>query len=122
IVFREKKIKLVEKSPKKVNFLQDAINELKLTNVAVSLNLVDKEIIDSDCITARAFKSIFEIIDYTRKYFLGGGEYLLYKGKMETASQEISEANKKFKIKYQFYKIADKIENKERHLVKIGKL
>ncbi|HPO48881.1 MAG TPA: 16S rRNA (guanine(527)-N(7))-methyltransferase RsmG [Spirochaetota bacterium] len=122
IVFKDKRITLVEKSPKKVLFLEEAVKELNLKNVRISLNLVDKENINSSCVTARAFKSIYEIIDFTRKYFFSGGEYLLFKGRTETIRDEIAEAQKKFKLKYDLYKIADKISDKERHLVKIGKI
>lgn len=122
IVFKDKKIKLVEKSPKKVAFLQEAVKVLNLKNVAISLNLVGDEKIDSSCITARAFKSIDEIIGFTRYYFKRGGEYLLYKGKIETINEEIDLAEKSYKFNFHILKIADKMVDKERHLVKIKKI
>ncbi|HOV12854.1 MAG TPA: 16S rRNA (guanine(527)-N(7))-methyltransferase RsmG [Spirochaetota bacterium] len=122
IVFKDKKIQLIEKSPKKVIFLQEAIKKLNLHNVTVSLNLVNNEIINSDCITARAFKSIVEILDFTKNYFNKGGLYLLYKGRMETITEEIDEAKKRFKFKKDFFKIAEKIENKERYLIRLEKI
>jgi 16S rRNA (guanine527-N7)-methyltransferase len=116
IVFPDKKIELIEKSPKKVHFLEDAIVHLKLENVCVSLNLVSEENIITSAITCRGFKSIPEILEMTQKFFFNNGKYVLYKGRRENIDEELLISRKKYKFSAEIIRVAEIID-KERHVV-----
>jgi 16S rRNA (guanine527-N7)-methyltransferase len=120
ILFPDSKIVLIEKSVKKSMFLLEAIDILKLKNVIVENMTVPEAVIKTDVITCRAFKPLCEIISMTKKYFNGGGKYVLYKGRMEKINEEIDEANRKYKFKYEILKTASSME-KERHIVILNK-
>lgn len=119
IAFPDKQIHLVEKSVKKTLYLQEAKTHLKLKNIHVHSILADQFTEKTDLFTARAFKSTKEILDATHTYFYNGVEYLLFKGRLSTIQEEISIAQKKYKIHYQTEKIAERIPEKERHLLQI---
>ena len=58
------KIKLIEKSPKKINFLKEIISKLKLNADALNQNVQDKKFkFLDDVFVARAFKPIPEILE-----------------------------------------------------------
>lgn len=119
IIFPSKHLTLIEKSPKKSLFLNGTVNYMGLKNVSLINGLVGEQIIDSEVITCRAFKSIKEILNMTTSYFSRGGEYLLYKGRAEKIGQELEEA-RSFKLKYNIHKIAEN-SGKERHMVHVVK-
>ncbi|OHD10968.1 MAG: 16S rRNA (guanine(527)-N(7))-methyltransferase RsmG [Spirochaetes bacterium GWD1_27_9] len=120
IIFPQKKIQLIEKSPRKVEFLIEVIKTLDLKNANVICGVVSEQKIIGDCITCRAFKSILEILDMTKTFFNKGGTYLLYKGRKETIDEETKEASKKYKFNLKLDKIAEKTE-KERYFVVVKK-
>ncbi|HOJ64085.1 MAG TPA: 16S rRNA (guanine(527)-N(7))-methyltransferase RsmG [Spirochaetota bacterium] len=115
IIFPDKNITLIEKSPKKVLFLEEIKKSLNLKNVQIILNNVENIDIKSQVVTCRAFKSIYEIISLTKKFFNSNGIYILYKGRIEKIKEEISEC-KKINIEYNIYKIENDF-GKERHIV-----
>jgi 16S rRNA (guanine527-N7)-methyltransferase len=119
IVFPEKKVELVEKSPKKIEYLEEAITHLDLENVCANLNLVSNETIITNVITCRAFKSINEIFMMTQNYLKNNGKYILYKGRKEKIDEELTEAKKKFKFNAEIIRVAEEID-KERHVVFIN--
>lgn len=121
IIFPDKKIFLIEKSPVKANFLQDAVNNINLKNVTIIKGLVNEQKIETEVITCRAFKDILTILTVTDDFYKRGGVYLLYKARRELIEEELSRAKKHFKIKEEIYKIG-KIEEKERHIVFIKKV
>ena len=118
IIFPGKKIQLIDKSKKKILFLEEAVHTLELPNVTVSEGLLDTLDITSEIITCRGFKSVLQIISMTYPFFINKGKYILYKGKKEKIDEEISVAEKKYKIKYSIQKTAPLID-KERHIVQV---
>lgn len=119
IIYSDKSIKLIEKSPKKAKYLGKVLKELSIKNAVVIEGLAEHHRIETEVITARAFKSIVEILDKTKTFFNNNGEYLLYKGRMETINEELTEANR-FKFECKIINIKE-IEDKERNLVHIIK-
>lgn len=119
IIFEDKRVELYDKSPKKGDYLKDAINTLNLNNTALFCGMVSSFEIKTSVVTCRAFKPIVEIIDYTKKYFNNQGAYLLYKGKREVVDEEIAQALKLNKFLYKIYK--NDSENKERNIVFLQK-
>ena len=120
IIFPEKKFYLIEKSIKKTNFLKEAFDLLNLKNVTIINGLANEHKIRSEVITCRAFKDINTILSFTKDFLIGGGIYILYKGKAEMIKEELLIAQKQFKIKVLINKI-NKIKEKERHIVIIKK-
>ncbi len=121
IIFPDKKIILIEKSPVKIKFLKDAVNSINLKNVITVHGTVNEQKIGTDVITCRAFKDIYTILTSTKDFFDNGGIYLLYKGRRELIEGELLRTKKHFNIQEEINKI-DKIENKERHIVLIKKI
>lgn len=121
IIFPKKKITLIEKSIKKIQFLKEAINQLNLKNTNVINGLVNEQKIETEVVTCRAFKDINTMLTYTNKFLNKNGTYILYKGKLEIIKKELLIAEKKFKINSKIHKI-NKIKEKERHIVIIKKI
>jgi len=120
IVYDKKKIKLVEKSSKKVNFLKDAAKFLNLKNTEIIEGLVEKQNINTEVITCRAFKSVREILQMTKRYFNSNGKYLLYKAKIDKINEEIKDAKIEFFINFDIIKFSEIID-KERHIILLNK-
>jgi 16S rRNA (guanine527-N7)-methyltransferase len=119
ILFSDKKVQLIEKSPKKAQFLKNTILKLGLSNTTVVNDLVDQVKIDTDVITCRAFKPVSQIINMTLKYFQKqNSRYILYKGKMRTIQQEVNDALTKWKFQIKYHHI-EAIPDKERYLIEI---
>jgi len=120
IVFPEKKINLIEKSPKKCIFLDEAKRLLDLKNISINNALVEETDILTDAITCRAFKEINAIIDMTKNFFNRGGIYVLYKARHDKIIEELENAARKHEITYSINKI-NEAKEKERHIVVINK-
>ncbi|MBN2545618.1 MAG: 16S rRNA (guanine(527)-N(7))-methyltransferase RsmG [Spirochaetes bacterium] len=120
VVFNDKKIKLIEKSSKKVKFLQDASKILNLKNTEIIEGLVEKQKINDDIITCRAFKSVREILQMTKKYFNSNGKYLIYKARIDKIHEEINDAKIEFSFNFDIIKLKQ-IVDKERHLILFNK-
>jgi len=120
VFFEEKKILMIEKSPKKILFLRKAKEHLNLKNAEIIEGLVEAQTINNDVITCRAFKSIEEIIMMTKKYFDSRKKYILYKARFDNINEEIAIAAKKYNFECQILKI-DEVKDKERHLVILNK-
>lgn len=121
IVFPDKKFILIEKSPKKFKFLNEAVKILKLINTSVINSPFEELNIDTEVITCRAFKEIKEILSNTRTFLEKGGTYILYKGRREKIDEEIKFAEKIIKFNSKVIKLDKSIE-KERHIVIITKI
>lgn len=113
IAFPDKTVHLVEKSPKKTAYLNDAVKALGLKNIRVHSCLVNDFHENTDVITCRAFKSTAEILQMTMPYFKKGIPYLLFKGRRETIDEEFK-CVKGLKYSMKIEKICPKIEGKER--------
>lgn len=116
IAFPDKTVHLVEKSPKKTAYLNDAVKALNLRNVRVHSCLVADFHEDTDVITCRAFKSTAEILQMTMQYFKKGIRYLLFKGRRETIEEELKQV-KELKYSMTIERICPRIEDKERCLL-----
>jgi len=121
IIFPDKKITLIDKSPHKISFLKEVKEKLKLSNVYIEGGLVSEKRFLGDIITCRAFKSIIEILTLTKESFNNGIIYLLYKGRMEKIEEELTYAKTIFNFNNDIKKVAPLI-NKERYVVFIKAL
>jgi 16S rRNA (guanine527-N7)-methyltransferase len=93
------KIKLIEKSPKKVIFLKEIITKLKLKAEAFCQNVQDKEFIfDDEVFVARAFKPIPEILKLIHSKARNFKKVIIFLGKR--GHSELLQASKKWDIKY----------------------
>ena len=93
------KVKLIEKSPKKVNFLKKIIDELNLSVEVINRNVLEEEIkITEDVIVARAFKPLEVILKLIHKKAENWKKIFIYLGK--TGSQQLLQASKSWDIKY----------------------
>lgn len=120
IAFADKVVHLVEKSPKKVAYLNEAVKTLGLKNVRVHSCLVNDFKEATDVFTCRAFKSVAEIVQMTMPYFKKGTPYLLFKGKKETIDMELSQI-KGLKYTTKLEKICPEIKDKERYMLFLEK-
>ena len=116
IAFADKVVHLVEKSPKKVAYLNEAVKTLGLKNVRVHSCLVNDFKEATDVFTCRAFKSVAEIVQMTMPYFKKGTPYLLFKGRKETIDMELSQI-KGLKYTTKLEKICLEIKDKERYML-----
>ncbi len=114
--FPNKIVHLVEKSPKKAAYLNEAAKVLELKNVRVHSCLVNDFCEKTDVITCRAFKSTAEILQMTMPYFKSGIPYLLFKGRRETIDEELT-GIKGLKYTMKIEKICPEIKEKERCLL-----
>ena len=93
------KVKLIEKSPKKIKFLKKIINELDLNVEAINQNLLEEKInfID-DVFVARAFKPLQIILQLIHSKAKNWKKIFIYLGK--TGKNELLQASKSWDIEY----------------------
>jgi 16S rRNA (guanine527-N7)-methyltransferase len=120
IIFPEKHLQLVEKSPKKCIFLNKAIKILKLKNINLYEGLATEFKISSQVLTCRGFKDILSIIAMTEPFFNRQGVYILYKGKFDKINEELDLVKKHYKINVEILKL-NAIKEKERHILLLKK-
>ena len=120
IVYPDKHFDLFDKSVRKCEYLQNAKRDLKLRNIDIHNGLIAETDIKNDVITCRAFKPIPEIVDMTKKYFGRGGRYILYKGRMETITEELTLLQKRYKADSTIVPL-DNLNDKERNIVLLHK-
>ena len=120
IVYPDKHFDLFDKSVRKCEYLQNAKRDLKLRNIDIHNGLIAETDIKNDVITCRAFKPIPEIVDMTKKYFGRGGQYILYKGRMETITEELTLLQKRYKADSTIVPL-DNLNDKERNIVLLHK-
>ena len=96
----EKKFHLFESNTKKASFLSHIASSLKLKNLIAHNQRIEaiKEPIITDVITARAFASLLEIFDISKKFLKLETRFILHKG--ISVSNEILEAKKKYEFEY----------------------
>ena len=93
------KVKLIEKSPKKVKFLKVVIDELQLDAEAINQNLLEiKNKLNENLIIARAFKPLKIILELIHKKAGNWKKLFIYLGK--TGEEELLRASKTWDIKY----------------------
>ena len=98
----EKKIPLdvilIEKSQKKVKFLENFISKLNLNIKVVCKNILDEEKIIGDAFVARAFKPLPIILKLIHNKSLNFKKFIIFLGK--TGNQELLQASKSWNIEY----------------------
>ena len=93
------KIKLIEKSPKKVKFLRDMINELHLDVKVINKNILKEPInFFDDVFIARAFKPLKIILELIHSKAKNWKKIFVFLGK--TGKNELLQASKVWDIGY----------------------
>ena len=93
------KVKLIEKSPKKVSFLKEIVNHLNLNVTVLNINaLTHSRKLEADLIVARAFKPLKIILQFLDKNTENWKKVFLFLGK--TGKDELLEASKSWHIQY----------------------
>lgn len=93
------KIKLIDKSPKKVKFLKDLINKLQLDVEVINQNILQdpKKLLD-DVFVARAFKPLKIILQLIHNKAINWKKIFIFLGK--TGKNELLQASKSWEIEY----------------------
>ena len=93
------KIKLIDKSPKKVKFLKDLINKLQLDVEVINQNILEdpKKLLD-DVFVARAFKPLKIILQLIHNKANNWKKIFIFLGK--TGKNELLQASKIWDIEY----------------------
>ena len=93
------KIKLIEKSPKKVKFLKNLINELQLNAEVINQNILEEPInFFDDVFIARAFKPLKIILQLIHNKAKKWKKIFIFLGK--TGKDELLQASKSWDIEY----------------------
>ena len=93
------KIKLIEKSPKKVKFLKNLINELQLNVEVINQNILEEPIkFFDDVFIARAFKPLKIILQLIHNKAKNWKKIFIFLGK--TGKKELLQASKSWDIEY----------------------
>ena len=93
------KIKIIEKSKKKVIFLKKVISELKLNSDVVNQNVEDEKFcFDDDTFVARAFKPVPKILELIHNKAQNLKKIIIFLGK--NGMSELLQASKNWDIKY----------------------
>ena len=96
ICFPDKKIIANDSRIKKINFIKQAKDVLKLNNLEVLYSRIeDVAPIGVDLTVSRAVGKILDIYELSKKHLKKDGKFLIYKAK--TVQQEIEEFKKKYK-------------------------
>jgi len=93
------KVKLIEKSPKKAKFLNEAIKELNLDIEVLNQNVLEEEIkLVDDVYTARAFKPLKIILQLIHKKAKNWKKIIIFIGK--NGKSHLLQASKVWDIEY----------------------
>lgn len=96
LVAPERQVTLVDSNGKKARFLREAVRALKLPNVRVIEGRVQDVPGQFDCITARAFATLADMLNWAGGLLAEGGSWLAMKGKL--ADDEIAALPAGFRI------------------------
>ena len=112
------KIKLIEKSPKKVKFLRDVISELSLDVEVINRNVLeDPKKLIGDVFVARAFKPLQIILQLIHSKAENWKKIFIFLGK--TGKSELLQASKIWDIKY---KQRVSVTSNDSHVIEINRL
>ena len=93
------KVKLIEKSPKKIKFLSQVIEKLNLKTELINQNVFDDTYkIKEEVIVARAFKPLKNILELIHNKAENWKKILIFLGK--TGENELLQASKSWDMKY----------------------
>ena len=91
-------IMLIEKSQKKIKFLEKTIDKLNLNIKIICKNILDEKNITADVFVARAFKPLQVILKLIHNKPLNYKKFFIFQGK--TGSNELLQASKNWNIEY----------------------
>jgi 16S rRNA (guanine527-N7)-methyltransferase len=112
------KIKIVEKSPKKIMFLKKVSKKLNLNVEFIARNILTEPVtLDADVIVARAFKPLQVILKLIHSTAKNWRKTFIFQGK--TGASELLQASKSWDIKY---KQRASITNNDSFVMEINKL
>jgi 16S rRNA (guanine527-N7)-methyltransferase len=83
IIAPERRVTVVDSNGKKTRFLRTAVRALKLANVDVVEARVEKLDGRYDCVTARAFASLADMLGWGGRLLADGGQWLAMKGRID---------------------------------------
>jgi len=93
------KVKLIEKSPKKVKFLKDTVRALNLNVEVLQQNILDEQIkFFEDVFVTRAFKPLKTILQLIHNKAKNWKKNIIFLGK--TGKNELLQASKSWDIEY----------------------
>jgi 16S rRNA (guanine527-N7)-methyltransferase len=84
ILFPERTVTLIDANGKKARFLREAVRTLDLKHVHVEAERVEKVRGQYDCVTARAFSSLADMLTLGGHLLAPGGSWLALKGVLKT--------------------------------------
>ena len=112
------KVKLIEKSPKKIKFLKDLITDLKLDVELINQNVFENsKNLSEDVLVARAFKPLRVILELIHNKAINWKRFFIYLGK--TGKDDLLQASKNWDIGY---KQRMSITSKDSIVLEINKL
>ena len=112
------KVKLIEKSPKKIKFLKDLITDLKLDVELINQNVFENsKNLSEDVLVARAFKPLRVILELIHNKAINCKRFFIYLGK--TGKDDLLQASKNWDIGY---KQRMSITSKDSIVIEINKL
>ncbi len=118
IVFPKLKITLIDSLQKRVNYLNEAIKQLKLKDIEAIHSRGEDYEGQYDIVTSRAVANIEKLVNYTMHLVKKNGIFVAMKGDIE--KELTPEVQKKLNKKYQIVKIEKfllPIENSKRSLI-----
>ena len=93
------KIKLIDKSPKKIKFLEEISKKLNLNVQTLNKNILEDDVkFNDDIFVARAFKPLSEILKLIHNKAENWKKIFIYQGK--TWKKELQQASKNWDIEY----------------------
>ena len=112
------KIKLIEKSPKKVKFLKNLINELQLNVEVINQNILEEPIkFFDDVFIARAFKPLKIILQLIHTNAENWKKIFIFLGK--TGFRELLQSSKSWDMQY---KLRMSVTSRDSIVIEINKL
>jgi len=114
LVAPQRQVTLVDSNGKKARFLREAVRSLKLVNVRVIEGRVQDVPGQFDCVTARAFATLADMLDWAGGLLAQDGRWLAMKGKL--TDEEIAAVPAGFHIEQVVTLDVPAVEG-ERHLI-----
>lgn len=96
LVAPQRQVTLVDSNGKKARFLREVVRSLKLANVRVVEGRVQDVPGQFDCVTARAFATLADMLGWAGGLLAEGGHWLAMKGKL--ADEEIAAVPAGFRV------------------------
>jgi 16S rRNA (guanine527-N7)-methyltransferase len=102
VLCSDKKFALIESDSKKAAFLTHVIHNLKLSNVTIYNERIEKVVLPHvDCFTARAFAGLEKIFSLSERLASRETQYVLHKG--DSAEKEVDDAKRSWTFDCTYY-------------------